>query len=74
VLRASDPGDRRKVLLRVADQGMDVARDFFTPLAGHTRESLADLPDGDLAAAHRVFTALIGAMGVFRADLDVSDG
>lgn len=70
LLRDSDPADRRKVMLRVADDGMEVARDFFTPLAGHTRDALADLPDGDLAAAHRVFGALIEAMGAFRAQLD----
>ncbi len=70
LLRDSDPADRRKVMLRVADQGMDVAREFFTPLGAHTRDSLADLPDGDLAAAHRVFGALVDAMGAFRAQLD----
>jgi DNA-binding MarR family transcriptional regulator len=70
LLRDSDPADRRKVMLRVADDGMEVARDFFTPLAGHTRDALANLPDGDLAAAHRVFGALIEAMGAFRAQLD----
>lgn len=70
LLRDTDPADRRKVMLRVADQGMEVAREFFTPLADHTRNSLADLPDGDLAAAHRVFSALIGAMSAFRAELD----
>ena len=36
--RESDPADRRKVILRVADDGMDVARGFFTPLAEHTRQ------------------------------------
>ena len=30
--------------------------------------ALADLPDADLAAAHRVFVALTGAMRTFRAD------
>lgn len=69
LLRDTDPADRRKVMLRVADHGMGVARDFFTPLADHTRDSLADLPDSDLAAAHRVFVALAGAMGTFRAQL-----
>jgi hypothetical protein len=29
--RESDPSDRRKVILRVADDGMSVARGFFTP-------------------------------------------
>lgn len=69
LLRDSDPGDRRKVMLRVADHGMDVARAFFTPLAGHTHDALAELPDSDLAAAHRVFAAVIGAMGAFRGEL-----
>jgi DNA-binding MarR family transcriptional regulator len=70
LLRDSDPADRRKVMLRVADHGVEVARDFFTPLAGHTRNSLANLSDDDLAAAHRVLGALVGAMGAFRAELD----
>ena len=67
--RESDPTDRRKVILRVAEGGMDVARGFFTPLAEQTRRALADLPDDDLAAAHRTFTALIEAMRAFRAQL-----
>src|SRR5918994_2491564 len=64
--RESDPTDRRKVILRVADHGMDVARGFFTPLAEQTRLALAELSDADLRAAHRTFTALIGAMDAFR--------
>lgn len=73
LLRDSDPSDRRKVMLRVADQGMEVAREFFTPLAAHTRRALADVPDGDLAAAHRVFGALVEAMDAFRGQLDNPD-
>ena len=69
LLRDADPADRRRVRLRVAEHGMQVARDFFTPLAEHTHTALAGLPDSDLAAAHRVLTALIDAMGAFRADL-----
>lgn len=64
--RESDPADRRKVLLRVADHGMTVARGFFMPLAEHSRRAMADVPDDDLAAAHRTFTALIEAMREFR--------
>ncbi len=67
--RESDPADRRKVILRVADHGMDVARGFFTPLAEHTRQALAGIGDDDLAAAHRTFTALVEAMRAFRAQL-----
>jgi DNA-binding MarR family transcriptional regulator len=70
--RESDPADRRKVILRVADHGMDVARSFFTPLGEQTRLALAGLPDADLAAAHRTFAALVDAMRAFRAELDGS--
>ncbi|MDT5016827.1 MAG: hypothetical protein QOD39_2987 [Mycobacterium sp.] len=73
-LRESDPADRRKVILRVADHGMNVARAFFTPLGEQTRIALAGLPDADLAAAHRAFTALIDAMRAFRTELDASSG
>ncbi len=68
--RESDPADRRKVILRVADDGMSVARGFFTPLAEHTHGAMAGLSDRDLAAAHRTFDALIDAMRAFRAQLD----
>lgn len=70
--RESDPHDRRKVILRVADHGMDVARGFFTPLGESTRDALAGLPDEDLTAAHRTFGALIEAMRRFRNELERS--
>ena len=70
VRRESDPADRRKVILHVADHGMDVARGFFTPLAEHTRQALADIPDDDLGAAHRTFEALVDAMRAFRGQLN----
>lgn len=72
VLREPDPTDRRKVKLRVADHGTEVAREFFTPLAQHLTDTLAELPDADLEAAHRVFRAIVAAMAAFRADLDVT--
>jgi DNA-binding MarR family transcriptional regulator len=70
VRRESDPADRRKVILHVADHGMDVARGFFTPLAEHTRQALASIGDDDLAAAHRTFEALMDAMRAFRGELE----
>jgi len=72
--RESDPADRRKVILRVADHGMQVARGFFTPLAEHSRRALAEIPHEDLAAAHRTFTAVIDAMRAFCGELDTSSG
>lgn len=70
VRRESHPADRRKVILHVADHGMDVARGFFTPLAEHTRHALAGISDDDLAAAHRTFEALVDAMRAFRGDFE----
>ncbi len=67
--RESDPADRRKVILRYADDGLAVARAFFTPLAQHHRAALAEVSDADLATAHRVFDALLAAMRSFSADL-----
>src|SRR3982074_3582869 len=58
IRRDSHPADRRKVILRRSDPGLATARSFFTPLGLHTHAALDDLPDADLAAAHRVFAAL----------------
>ena len=69
VRRESDPSDRRKALLRYENSGMELARGFFTPLGVHLRAALADLPDKDLLAAHRVFTAMIAAMSTFESEL-----
>lgn len=65
VRRESDPSDRRKALLRYENSGMELAQAFFTPLASHVHAALAELPDKDLIAAHRVFTALVDAMSSF---------
>lgn len=69
VRREPDPLDRRKTLLRYEKRGMALARSFFTPLGAELHSSLADLPDRDLAAAHRVFTAMIEAMSTFESTL-----
>lgn len=69
IRRDSHPADRRKVVLRYSEPGLDTARSFFNPLGMHTRAALKDLPDADLAAAHRVFTAFIAAMRRFQTEL-----
>jgi DNA-binding MarR family transcriptional regulator len=66
--READPTDRRKVILRNDDKGLATGREFFSPLARLNTEALADLPDTDLEAAHRVFVALVGAMRAFRGE------
>lgn len=65
IRRESDPADRRKALLRYESSGMELAHGFFTPLGAHLRAELAELPDADLMAAHRVFTAMLAAMSMF---------
>lgn len=69
ITRQSDPADRRKVILRYSESGLDTARAFFAPLGLHLHTAMTDLPDADLAAAHRVFTALIEAMRLYQDEL-----
>lgn len=69
ITRQSDPGDRRKVILRYSESGLDTARAFFAPLGRHASITMAEVPDVDLDAAHRVFTALIEAMRRYQAEL-----
>jgi DNA-binding MarR family transcriptional regulator len=69
VRREADPGDRRKALLRYENSSMELANAFFTPLGIHLRSALAELPDKDLIAAHRVFGAMIAAMSTFEGEL-----
>ena len=68
IRRDSHPADRRKVTLRYSESGLDTARSFFNPLGMYTHAALNDLPDADLAAAHRVFAALIAAMRSLQTD------
>jgi DNA-binding MarR family transcriptional regulator len=67
--RDSHPADRRKVILRYSDSGMETARSFFTPLAVHAQSAFEGLTDADLSAAHRVFTAFVAAMQSFQDEL-----
>lgn len=73
IRREPDPADRRKQLLRYEQSGMALARAFFNPLGVEVRKAVADLPDRDLTAAHRVFTALIAAMATFESRLAAHD-
>jgi len=67
--REAHASDRRKVLLRYADHGSEVARSFFAPLAEHTESALTKFTAAELATAHDVLSALIEAMRVFRTEL-----
>lgn len=69
IRREPHPTDRRRVILRYDDHGMEVAREFFGPLGAVTRSALADVDDDDLATAHRVFAVLIDAIRGYGAEL-----
>jgi DNA-binding MarR family transcriptional regulator len=69
IRREPDPEDRRKWLLRYEESGMSLAHSFFRPLGAHLSAAMVDLSDSDLDAAHRVFTAMIGAMNTFEGEL-----
>ena len=69
IRREADPADRRKSLLRYEQPGMALAHSFFTPLGAMVRSAMADLPDRDLVAAHRVFSAMLDAMQTFEFQL-----
>lgn len=69
IRRDGHPADRRKVVLRNDESGLATARSFFSPLNAHAHVALADLPDADLTAAHRVFAALIDALRCFQDEL-----
>ncbi|WP_077090202.1 MarR family winged helix-turn-helix transcriptional regulator [Mycobacterium rhizamassiliense] len=69
IRREPDPADRRKWLLRYEESGMTMAHSFFRPLGAQMSAAMTDLSDKDLAAAHRVFTAMIDAMTTFEDEL-----
>jgi DNA-binding MarR family transcriptional regulator len=69
IRRDNHPRDRRKVVLRNDESGLATAQSFFSPLGVHTRVALADLPDTDLTATHRVLSALIEALRSFQDEL-----
>ena len=60
--RETDPADRRKVIVRHTEHGKEVAQGFFRPLGSETHAALADLPDEELDAAHRVMSAMAAAI------------
>jgi DNA-binding MarR family transcriptional regulator len=72
--RETDPSDRRKVILRYGEHGMSVAVEFFGKLSKHNEQAMAHLPDEDLEAAHRVFSAMVEGMRSFRDELPAATG
>ena len=52
---------------------MAMAHDFFRPLGARISAAMTEIDDADLAAAHRVFLAMIDAMTMFEDELVAVD-
>jgi DNA-binding MarR family transcriptional regulator len=72
--RETDPADRRKVILRHADRGMDVTRAFLNNVVDSNSRALQCLTASELEAAHRTFQALTAGMRTFRLENDDLSG
>ena len=72
--REQDPEDGRRVLLRYSQAGLDIAGDFFGPLALAQAEVLSAFTDQELDVADRVMGSLVWALESYddqlRAELD----
>ena len=62
VERASDPKDRRKVILRHSDLGLSVAKSYLEPLADLNLGALRDVDSDQLRAALEICQALESTM------------
>lgn len=62
VVRADDPRDRRRVILRYAVHGHEVASSYFGPLGAHLGVALADFGDDELRTATAVLAVMRDAM------------
>ncbi len=65
VWRDRDPQDARRVVLRIAPHGRDVARNFFGPLGAVHREALAGYSAAELALVARALDDITAALASF---------
>ncbi len=70
VWRDADPADGRRVVLRIAEHGRDVAGDFFGPLGVAHAHTLASFSDEELATALRVLSDVSEALSQFQHGLE----
>jgi DNA-binding MarR family transcriptional regulator len=62
IRRDRDTADRRKIFLRYADRGAELAMEFFRPLGRRTDGVMADFTDEELAVVHRFLQVMVGSM------------
>lgn len=73
VWRDSDPHDARRVVLRFAPHGQEVARGFFGPLGSVHREALAGYTPDELELVSRALGDITDALASFDAGLRDSE-
>lgn len=73
VVRDRDPDDRRRVLLRHADHGREVAMAYFGPLGGLSEEVMSGFSETELDAVRRFLAGMTEAIAVHRRSLDTPD-
>ena len=69
VWRDADPADGRRVVLKIAGHGREVAGSFFGPLGKAHSQSLATFSTDELAIALRVLSDVSVALSEFQRDL-----
>ena len=69
IRRCRDTADRRKILLRYADQGAALAMEFFRPLGSRTDRVMAGFSEDELEVVHRFMAALSDSMRQHRDDV-----
>lgn len=66
VRRERDTADRRRVVLRTEDQGMQVARDYFIPLGRALHAVMDDFEPAELAVVQRFLERVVDAVETTR--------
>ncbi|KKJ99402.1 MarR family winged helix-turn-helix transcriptional regulator [Micromonospora sp. HK10] len=62
IRRDRDTADRRKVFLRYADRGAELARSFFAPLGRRNDQVMARFSDEELETVHRFMAEMVTSM------------
>lgn len=69
IYRARDTGDRRKVFLRYADTGAEVAKRFFAPLGRRSDTVMDEFTEKELGTVSRFLAAMTEAMRQYRDEI-----
>ncbi|MFC0003169.1 MarR family winged helix-turn-helix transcriptional regulator [Micromonospora siamensis] len=74
IRRDRDTADRRKVFLRYADPGAQLAMEFFGPLGRRTDEVMAGFDDDELETVQRFMAAMVTSMRQHRDEVRAARG